>query len=212
MREEIEQRSSWSERRFSLNDERARRWSVRRQMQDMEITTPGPESTPDEVLQWAAEMIQGGATRGNLVGKLCEAGWPRKSALELVWEGESAKKIRWLLDQRRRRETREYRRGRPNGPTLIGALVGSVPGVMGMIWSFNPDRSTSGHSLDIFLGGIAWLMLGGAIGAFAGTKIARFLRKVIQRRVLADATGVLLGGLVAGLFWLVFSGTLAGLF
>ena len=180
------------------------------------MSTPGPESMPDEVVQWSAQMIQGGATtKGRLVVKLCEAGWPRKAALELIWDGESAKKIRWLLDQRRKRDAREHPRGRPSGPTLIGVLVGSVPGLVMVIYAYSVPADTlsefHGRAPSVFAG-LALVALGFWIGAFAGPNIARRLRKVIQRRVLADATGVLLGGLVAGLFWLVFSRTLAGLF
>ena len=50
-----------------------------------DVVAPQPgESVSDEAIQWAVDLLNAGASRGSLVGKLTEAGWPRKTAVRCV--------------------------------------------------------------------------------------------------------------------------------
>ena len=89
------------------------------------MSTPKPGSPLDEVTQWATESLTAGATKGNIVGKLCESGWPRKTAAEVVKE-----ELEGLAQEGRVPDGRQDIGGR-NGSTTSSRLHLSAGGIVG---------------------------------------------------------------------------------
>ena len=120
----------------------------------LEMSTPKPESPLDEVTQWADESLAAGAKKGLLLGKLCESGWPRKTALEVVKGA-----LEGLAQDNRGR----------NGSTTSSRLPLSAGGIIiRVIVGFIVGGIVGGQSGDKFIYGVIVGILGAIVGAILG--------------------------------------------